>query len=152
MNQAICSCSVTFTIDIFLKCQFLVLVLGFHKKLLEEIFQMCLMLFSKACGFVKGVNWRKFRVTFWEGGGACGPCMLLCRACRGNFGYGRIKYQLSTQHKLALLSKSSAFFSFCATKCNNKNPIFMTSALHVVKVNLAIHGLTSVHLGCIRWF
>ena len=64
MNQAICSCTVTFTIDIFLKCQFLVLVLGFHKKLLQEIFQMCLMLFSKACGFVKGVNWRKFRVHF----------------------------------------------------------------------------------------
>ena len=40
---------------------------------------MCLMLFSKACGFVKDVNWRKFRVTFWEGGGACGrgPYMLL---------------------------------------------------------------------------
>ena len=55
---------------------------------------MCLMLFSKACGFVKDVNWRKFRVTFWEGGGACGPCMLLCRAYWGNFGYGRIKYQL----------------------------------------------------------
>ena len=57
---------------------------------------MCLMLFSKACGFVQGVNWRKFWVTFWEGGGvgAFGPCMLLCRACRGNFEYGRIKYQL----------------------------------------------------------
>ena len=40
---------------------------------------MCLMLFSKACGFVKGVSWRIFRVTFWEGRGASGlgPCMLL---------------------------------------------------------------------------
>ena len=40
---------------------------------------MCLMLFLKACGFVKGVNWRKFWVTFWEGGGASGsgPCMIL---------------------------------------------------------------------------
>ena len=28
----------------------------------------------------------------------------------------------------------------------------MTSALHVVKVNLGIHGLTSVHLGCIIGF
>ena len=43
----------------FLKCQFLILVLGFHKKLLDELFQIFLMRFPKAHGFVKGVNWRK---------------------------------------------------------------------------------------------
>ena len=54
------------------------------------------MLFSKACGFVKGVNWRKFR----EGAGACGrgPCMLLGQVeeMLGTGGQGRgelnIKY------------------------------------------------------------
>ena len=143
----------------FLKCQFLILVLGFHKKLLDELFQIFLMRFPKAHGFVKGVNWRKI-LGYILGRWGCMWlwAMYVIRAIWGNVGYGwagegRIKYQvLSPSWCFWAKMERSAFFSFCATKCKNKNPIFMTSALHGVKVNLGIHGLTSVHLGCIYWF